>query len=126
MSTSSSLSIDKRRRTYVRMIGQIHDALIRALTEEQESRGLTQTGMAEALGASKSFISRKMSGTSNMTLETLADLAFALDRIVKVDLVSRSPNTSSNYFEMKAGNATPTKGASQTIKGPMFEAAGAN
>jgi transcriptional regulator with XRE-family HTH domain len=91
MPTSSSLSMDKRRRTYVRMIGQIHDALMQALCEEQEKRGLTQTGMADALNTNKSFISRKMNGSSNMTLETLADLAFALDRIVEVNLRSRAP-----------------------------------
>lgn len=98
MPTSSSLSVDKRRRTYVRLIGEIHHALHQALEEEYAARKLTQQGMAEALDTEKSFISRKMNGLSNMTLETLADLAFALDRAVKVKLVSRHSSDRSNQI----------------------------
>lgn len=92
----SEISVDKRRRTYVRLIGEISHSLNEALAEENARRQLTQTGMAEALQTNKSFVSRKMSGLSNMTLETLADLAFALDRIVKIQLVPRSLPAGSN------------------------------
>jgi transcriptional regulator with XRE-family HTH domain len=105
---SSDLKIEKRRRTYVRLIGQIHHALNDALREEHERRGLTQTGMAEALDMSKSFVSRKMNGTSNMTLETLADLAFALDRAVSVNLRARTAPAGTNIFK-------PTNEAAITI-----------
>ena len=53
--------------------------------------------MATLLMKSKSFISRKMNGTSNMTLETLADLAFALDRAVEIRLRSRHPQPGQNF-----------------------------
>jgi len=95
--TSSNLSSDKRRRTYVRLIGEIRHALNQALQEEHERRDLTRTRIAEVLSTDKSFVTRKMNGTSNMTLETLADLAFALDRVVKVQLLSRAPPLGSNY-----------------------------
>jgi transcriptional regulator with XRE-family HTH domain len=78
------------------MIGEIRNALHAALEEEHDIRGLTQSQMAVALGVDKSFVSRKMNGTSNMTLETLADLAFALNRPVKVELPSRAPEQGSN------------------------------
>jgi transcriptional regulator with XRE-family HTH domain len=87
---SSSLSIDARRRTYVRLIGEIRHALNQALTEEHTARGLTKADIARLLGKDKSFVSKKLAGTSNMTLETLADLAFAMNRPAHVSLPSRS------------------------------------
>lgn len=113
--TSSNLSHDRRRRTYVRLIGEIQHALHTALVEEQGRRQLTRTGMAEALQTNKSFITRKLNGTSNMTLETLADLAFALDRIVKVELVSRVTKAGSNYANA-IGAQFPTTNTAQLNK----------
>jgi transcriptional regulator with XRE-family HTH domain len=77
-------------------VGTINHALNEALEEEHKKRGLTQTAMAEDLQTDKSFVCRKMNGTSNMTLETLADLAYALDRVVEVQLLSRTPAPGSN------------------------------
>ena len=94
--TSSNLTLDARRRTYVRLIGEIRHALNGALTEENERRGLTRAEIARILGKNKSVITRKFTGTSNMTLETLADLAYALDRPVRVSLPSRHVTTSTN------------------------------
>ena len=89
--TSASPRLDKRRRTYVRLVGEIHHALNQALGEEKEKRGLNMTKIAKALGIGRSAVSRKFDGRHNMTLETLADLAFALDRPVKVTLPERIP-----------------------------------
>lgn len=93
---SSDLVLDKRRRTYVRLIGEIRHALNQALVEENARRGLTRAEIARILGKNKSVITRKLTGTSNMTLETLADLAYALDRPVQVQLPSRHAATGSN------------------------------
>lgn len=113
--TFSKLSVDKRRRTYVRLIGEIQHALQTAFAEEAEGRNLTRTAMADALGVNKSFVTRKLNGTSNMTLETLADFAYALDRAIKISLVSRSPGAGANY------------GQSETMRFPtQSEASGAN
>ena len=37
---SSKIRVDKRRRTYIRLIGEIRHALNQALAEEHEKRGL--------------------------------------------------------------------------------------
>jgi hypothetical protein len=47
--------------------------------------------LAESWGGDRSAISKKFDGRQNMTLETLADLAYALDRPVKVTLPERVP-----------------------------------
>jgi hypothetical protein len=104
---SSDLKLGKRRRTYVRLMGEIYDALHEALQEENERRGLTITAMADCLDTDKSFISRKMNGSSNMTMETFADLAYSLDRVVKVKLISRSPERGTNISHQLESRETP-------------------
>jgi len=98
--TSASPRLDKRRRTFVRLIGEIHHALNQALSEEKESRGLNKTKIARLLGLDRSAISKKFDGRHNMTLESLADLAFALDRPVKVSLPAREKSAGSNRPEL--------------------------
>jgi transcriptional regulator with XRE-family HTH domain len=108
---SSSPKLDRRRRTYVRMMGEILHALNQALAEEHAKRGLTISEIAKILGKDtsyKSFISRKLSGMSNMTLETLADLAFAMNRPVRVSLPPREAPAMSN----RASTADPARVAS--------------
>jgi ribosome-binding protein aMBF1 (putative translation factor) len=94
---SSNPHIGKRRRTFVRMLGEISHELNAALEEEHSARGLTITEIAKIIERHKSFVSRKFSGDSNMTLQTLADLAYALNRPVKVTLPSRLPGTGANH-----------------------------
>ncbi|AUN33297.1 helix-turn-helix transcriptional regulator [Niveispirillum cyanobacteriorum] len=91
--------IDKRRQTYIRLLGEIAHALNKALEEEHAQRGLTQADIARVLGKQKSFVSRKLSGDTNMTLETLADLAYALNRPVRVTLPSREPAVGQNFSQ---------------------------
>ncbi|MGQ3299656.1 helix-turn-helix transcriptional regulator [Reyranella sp.] len=86
-------SSDKRRRTYTRLVGEISHALNQALVEEHEDRNLTRAQMAAALGWNRASITKLLSGSRNMTLETLADLAFALDRPIRVSLPSRARRT---------------------------------
>jgi transcriptional regulator with XRE-family HTH domain len=96
---SSNLHLSKRRRTYVRLIGEIQHALLEALDEEHRSRGLTRADIARLIGRNKSFVTRKLNGDSNMTLQSLADLAFALDRTVKVQLPTRAAKTGANHIQ---------------------------
>jgi transcriptional regulator with XRE-family HTH domain len=96
--TSFSPQTDKRRRTFVRLIGEIRHVLNEALAEEHSRRDLTKADIAKILGVNKSFVGRKLSGESNMTLATLADLAYALDRNVKITLPSRHVPAGSNQF----------------------------
>ena len=101
--TSFSLKADKRRGAFLRLIGDIRYALLTALDEEHRSGGLTQKAIAEKLSKNKSWISRKLSGQSNMTLETLADLAYAMNRSIKVSL---QPRGTVEPFQTKMAECT--------------------
>lgn len=108
MTSSRKAPLNKRRRTYVRLIGEINHVLNEALAQEFERRQLTMTKMGEIIDRDKSFVSKKMNGTTNMTLETLADLAYALNRPVKVTLPSREPVSGANH---KINEAQPQTSA---------------
>lgn len=99
---SFSSKVSPRRRTYVRLIGEIARALHTALLEEGKTKGLTQSAIAEKLGKNKSVISRLFAGSSNMTLESLADLAFAMDRSVHVSLTPQSRPQGANQAPLHA------------------------
>lgn len=105
-----SPKIDKRRRTYVRLMGEIQHALNEALNEEHKKRHLTKTEIGRILGLGRSAISKKFDGRHNMTLETLADLAFALDRPVKVAL----PERATPAVETNSKSAAPVR---RSLKG---------
>lgn len=100
---SLKFRIEPRRRKFVRLIGRIQDELQRVFAEEQEENGLTKADLARRLGRDKGFITRKLTGTGNMTLETLADLAWALNR--EIDFRLSKPEELLGYLPNEAGNA---------------------
>ncbi len=109
---SFSLNVNPRRKTYIRLINDIHRALNTALSEESAKRGLTRKMIADLLGKNKSVITRKFSGNGNMTLETLADLAYALDRPIKIDMPPRhQPTTGQNSLPATPKTETRPRGA---------------
>jgi transcriptional regulator with XRE-family HTH domain len=66
---------------YRRLVEQ--ETLIFAVTEATsellEREGTSRSQLARALGRTKGFVSQLLSGKRNMTLRTVADLAFALN-----------------------------------------------
>ncbi|MFQ5534691.1 MAG: helix-turn-helix domain-containing protein [Sphingomonadales bacterium] len=84
------MNIDPRRKAFVRLIGQIQHELRAAFASQKRAKGISKTDVARNIGRHKSFVTRHLNGTANMTLETLSDLAFALEHDVIVRLDSRS------------------------------------
>jgi len=54
------------------------------IAELMESRGVNKAELAKRLGSSRSHVTQLLSGSSNMTVRTLAEVAFALDASVKL------------------------------------------
>jgi transcriptional regulator with XRE-family HTH domain len=72
---------------------------------------LTRADIAKLIGRDKSFVTRKLNGDSNMTLQTLADLAFALNRPVKVKLSPRTVAVGSNRAVLEPTTSSPQPNA---------------
>ncbi len=81
----------------------VEEELILASTEQiwelLERKGLTKADLAERMGKSRAFVSQILSGTRNMTLRTLADVAFALGESVTVKIGSGVKTESLIHWE---------------------------
>jgi ribosome-binding protein aMBF1 (putative translation factor) len=96
--------IDARSRSAGRFIGRVRRELLRAITEEKRA-GLTQQELARRLESQRSNVNRQLSGEAEITLRSLAELAWALDREIAFEL--RRPD---NAAGQNIGPATSTIG----------------
>ncbi len=77
--------IHARSRKAARLMGRVRRELLKAVMEERDA-GLTQQELAQRLQAQRATINRQLSGEAEITLRGLADLAWALDREISVEL----------------------------------------
>jgi ribosome-binding protein aMBF1 (putative translation factor) len=77
--------IDARSRKVSRLLGRVRRELLKAVMEERRA-GLTQQQLAQRLQTRRAIVNRKLSGESEITLRELADLAWALDREISLEL----------------------------------------
>ena len=101
--TSFQFDIVNRARKAGRFIGQVRNELLKALSERKAKEGLTQQGLAKKLCVHRSLINRRLSGESNLTLRSLADLAWAMDMELNFELRERVTS-----FGQNEGSATST------------------
>jgi transcriptional regulator with XRE-family HTH domain len=84
--TSFHFEIGSRARQAGRFIGRVRSELLRALSEKKAETGLSQQALARKLDVHRSLINRQFSGESNLTLRSLADLAWAMDMEISFEL----------------------------------------
>lgn len=94
---------DPKRRSYARFLGDVYSALNRAFIEEAERQRLSKAQLAERLGVDRAVVTRRLGGHGNMTLESLHNLAWAMDRRIEVSLpplqgVERHSNAAVRVF----------------------------
>ena len=78
-------------------------AAIRDLWRVRQSEGMTQADLAARLGRDTGWVSRKLSGPSNLTLRTFGDLADALDGEVEIKLVDLKSGTAAGNYDAYIG-----------------------
>jgi transcriptional regulator with XRE-family HTH domain len=84
--TSFHFDIGSRARHAGRFIGRVRGELLRALSLRKSEGGLPQQVLAEKLGIQRSLINRQLAGEANLTLRSLADLAWAMDMEISFEL----------------------------------------
>lgn len=84
--TSFQFDIGSRARNAGRFIGRVRDELLKALSERKKDGKLSQQELATKLEVHRSLINRQLSGESNLTLRSLADLAWAMDMEISFEL----------------------------------------
>lgn len=84
--TSFHFDIGSRARNAGRFIGRVRNELLKALSEAKKDGKLSQQALAKKLDVHRSLINRQLSGESNLTLRSLADLAWAMDMEISFEL----------------------------------------
>jgi transcriptional regulator with XRE-family HTH domain len=89
--TCFHFDIGSRARHAGRFIGRVRGELLRVLAEKKAKAGLPQQAfpqqaLAEKLGVKRSLINRQLSGEANLSLRSLADLAWAMDVEISFEL----------------------------------------
>ena len=89
-----------------RLMGKLQQAFL----AESRATGLTQQDIADRLGKSPSFISRRLRGQQNMTIRTMHDMARAMGCRLDVDLRplrSLQPANRPSYLDARPTLTTP-------------------
>lgn len=83
---SFQTSITPSRREAGRYVTHVRRSIQKALAEEHQRRGLTQSDIARTIGVHRSVINREIRGYKDITLSRVAELAYALGRKPTFDL----------------------------------------
>jgi transcriptional regulator with XRE-family HTH domain len=94
--TSFHFDIGSRARQAGRFIGRVRSELLKSLSEKKIETGLSQQELARRLGVHRSLINRQLSGESNLTLRSLADIAWAMDMEIVFELRKLTPSPGQN------------------------------
>ena len=68
------------------MLFRSRGELLRALAEKKAKAWFPQQVLAEKLGVERALINRQLSGEANLSLRSLADLAWAMDMEISFEL----------------------------------------
>jgi len=78
--TSYQITITPSKRAAGRFVSRVRRMIQKALAEEENARGLTQSDIARAIGVNRSVISREIRGHKDLGLSRVAELAWAMGR----------------------------------------------
>lgn len=111
---------DNRRQVYLALVGQVEGQLRDVYAKRHEAGLETQSSVAEKLGVHRSVVHHRLTGRQNMTLETLADMAWALGCCIAVDIYDPADRPS-NRARVIPSHITPS--ASAPAKGRLVDSA---
>lgn len=81
---SFKFKADPRQRQFLKLIAIVRRELGNAYATENKAGQITQSILANKLNVDKAAIHRRLNVDANMTLRTLADMAWALNHLIDV------------------------------------------
>jgi hypothetical protein len=95
---SSRRTTDPRRKAFLNLSGQIEGQLREAYDRRFRAGLATQSSLAQKLGVNRSAVHHRLMGHTNMTIETIADMVWALDCAINVEIYDPETRPQRNYF----------------------------
>jgi transcriptional regulator with XRE-family HTH domain len=103
-------------------LGQIRSELLRALAERKKESGLSQQTLAHKLDVDRALLNKQLSGEANLTLRSLADIAWALDMeiqfAVREPRIAAGQNQTSETSTVSYGQIKFIDGGSKQVSVP--------
>ncbi len=97
--TYFDFELDPKEEAAAILIGDAGDELQSALLRVKDRDGLTQQKLADRLGIDRATVNRCFSGHRNLTLRTIAEIAWALDHDVQLKLIDKNEEAvGCNFF----------------------------
>lgn len=82
---------------YLALVSKIEGQIRDVFAKRAELEGLTQSAVAEKLGVHRAVVNRRLNGRTNMTIETIADMAWAVGACVDVDIYDPNERPDRNH-----------------------------
>ncbi len=89
---SFRITISPKDQAAGRFVSRVRRALQKALAEEAQKGGLSQSDLARAIGVNRSVISRELRGHKDLSLSRVAELAWAMGRRPIFELIEAAPD----------------------------------
>lgn len=86
-----------RRQIYLALVSKVEGQIRDVFAKRAELEGLTQVAVAEKLGVHRAVINRRLNGRTNMTIETIADMAWAIGACIDVDIYDPAERPDRNH-----------------------------
>ena len=109
---------DPRRKTYLALVGSIESQLRDAFARQNQKKNVTQSSLAERLNINRSAVHKRLTGRTNMRLNTLADVVWALDQLIEVKIYDRGNDPQKNFFIPEISTAQSKGDVSQLSAAP--------
>lgn len=114
-------TVDNRKEVYLALVNSVEGQLRDAYADRHE-RGLdNQSTIARKLGVGRSVVNRRLSGRGNLTLETIADMVWALGQCINVDIFDPSSTPSNSARVVSEHMAAPREGVPVMSAAPTTE-----
>jgi transcriptional regulator with XRE-family HTH domain len=85
--SSFQITITPSKRAAGRFVSKVRRAIQKALAEEEQAQGTTQSDIARSIGVNRSVISREIRGHKDLTLGRVGEIAWALRRMPSFELL---------------------------------------
>ena len=110
---SFKLNISDKDRTVGRFISKVKKQLFLAALAEKKESGVSQQSIADKLGVNRSVINRLLRGSGNLTLRSVAEIAWALEWEIVFELRKRpmfvSNAATADRMDMSRAESVPIR-----------------
>jgi hypothetical protein len=94
---------------FLNLSAQIEGQLRDAYDRKFQASLATQSSLAKKLGINRSAVHNRLMGHTNMTMETIADMVWALDHAIKVEIYDPALVAGQNFSTFQLEETKPAK-----------------